>query len=88
VQLVALWEAVNVSVEELKGEAASEEAEGKVVKGLGALQKAPGVTAELLASTGIGKKVKDLAKHKSQVITTAAGKVVDAWKKAVVKAGK
>jgi hypothetical protein len=85
---VALWEAVNGSLEELKGEAASKEGEAKVVKGLAGLQKAPGVTAELLASTGIGKKVKDLAKHKSQAIAAAAGKVVDSWKKAVVKAGK
>lgn len=83
-----LWEAVNGSLQA----AAKDGEEGKeavqaVLKGLLTLQKAPGVTAEVLASTGIGKKVKDLSKHEVPEVAAAAKKVVEAWKKAVLKSG-
>eukprot|EP00884_Botryococcus_braunii_P017486 jgi/Botrbrau1/4420/Bobra.0348s0010.1 len=87
-KVVDLWEAVNETLQALEAVGGqNKEAVEAVVKGLVTLQKAAGVSAEVLASTGIGKKVKELSKHAVPDVAAAAKKVVEVWKKAVLKKG-
>lgn len=81
------WEAVNAKIQALdKNGGNSKAAVEAVVKGLSGLQNMQGVTADVLTQSGVGKKVKDLSKHQVPEVSAAAKKVVQAWKKAVLKA--
>lgn len=80
VELVKLLSAaITASTKAEDGDAAELQ---RAVDALKQLAKQP-VTADVLAKTEAGKKVKKLCKHNSSAIKDAANAVIDAWKTAV-----